>query len=53
MVPIIMAALQMAKSKADAQNAQNQQLADQMRNNQLVAGQQVQLPSIKSVFGQY
>lgn len=53
MIPVILAALQMAQAKAQSQNQQNQQLADQMRNNQLVAGQQAQMPSIKSVFGQY
>lgn len=32
MLPIIMAALSIAKQKADAQNAQNQQLANNIRN---------------------
>lgn len=54
MVPFIMAALQMAQQKAKNENAQNQQLAQNMQNavnnNQLP---QFQVPTINSVFGNY
>ena len=54
MVPFIMAALQMAQQKAQNENAQNQQLAQNMQNavnnNQLP---QFQVPTINSVFGNY
>lgn len=44
MLPIIMAALSIAKQKADAQNAQNQQLANNLTMNQGNQPQQVQQP---------
>jgi hypothetical protein len=44
MLPIIMAALSIAKQKADAQNAQNQQLANNLSMNQGQQPQQVQQP---------
>lgn len=52
MIPAIIMAAQMLQQKAQAQNQQNQAMADQMRNNQLVQNQQPQLPTIQSVFGQ-
>lgn len=51
MIPIIMAALSMAQAKAQAQNQQNQALADQMRQPML-QNQQAQMPTIQSIFGQ-
>lgn len=54
MVPFIMAALQMARQKAQNENAQNQQMAQNMQN--AVNGSQLpqfQIPSINSVFGNY
>lgn len=54
MVPFIMAALSMAQQKAQNENAQNQQLAQNMQNavnnNQIP---QFQAPTINSVFGNY
>lgn len=54
MVPFIMAALSMAQQKAQNENAQNQQLAQNMQNavnnNQIP---QFQVPTINSVFGNY
>ena len=54
MVPFIMAALSLAQQKAQNENAQNQQLAQNMQNavnnNQLP---QFQVPTINSVFGNY
>ena len=54
MVPFIMAALSMAQQKAQNENAQNQQLAQNMQNvvnnNQIP---QFQPPTINSVFGNY
>ena len=54
MVPFIMAALQLASQKAQNENAQNQQLAQNMQNavnnNQIP---QLQAPTINSVFGNY
>jgi hypothetical protein len=54
MVPFIMAALNMAQQKAQNENAQNQQMAQNMQN--AVNGSQLpqfQIPSINSVFGNY
>ena len=54
MIPFIMAALSMAQQKAQNENAQNQQLAQNMQNavnnNQIP---QFQVPTINSVFGNY
>ena len=54
MLPAIFAALQLASQKAQNENAQNQQLAQNMQNavnnNQLP---QFQAPTINSVFGNY
>lgn len=53
MIPLIMAAIQMAKAKADSQNQQNQQLAQNIANTPVATNQQpVQMPTINSVFGQ-
>lgn len=53
MVPLILAAIQMAKAKADSQNQQNQQLAQNIANTPVATNQQpVQMPTINSVFGQ-
>ena len=53
MLPAIMAIISMAKQKADAQNQQNQQLAQNIANTPVATNQQpVQMPSINSVFGQ-
>ena len=53
MVPLILAAIQMAKQKADAKNQQNQQLAQNIANTPVATNQQpVQMPTINSVFGQ-
>lgn len=53
MVPLILAAIQMAKAKADSQNQQNQQLAQNIANTPVATNQQpVQIPTINSVFGQ-
>lgn len=54
MIPFIMAALNMASQKAQNENAQNQQMAQNMQN--AVNGSQLpqfQIPSINSVFGNY
>ena len=53
MVPLILAALQAAQKKAQNENAQNQQLAQNMQNAVQIPQQQFQLPSINSVFGNY
>ena len=54
MLPAIFAALQLARQKAKNENAQNQQLAQNMQNainnSQLP---QFQAPTINSVFGNY
>lgn len=43
----------MAKAKADSQNQQNQQLAQNIANTPVATNQQpVQMPTINSVFGQ-
>lgn len=53
MFPAIMAIIQMAKAKADSQNQQNQQLAQNIANTPVATNQQpVQMPTINSVFGQ-
>lgn len=59
MIPLILAAIQMAKQKADSQNQQNQQLAQNIANTPVATNQQpVQMqrvastPTINSVFGQ-
>lgn len=54
MIPFIMTALSLARQKAQNENAQNQQLAQNMQN--AVNGSQLpqfQIPSINSVFGNY
>ena len=69
MIPAIVMAIQAAQKKAQNENAQNQQLAQnmqnavQMQNQQLAQNMQnaiqmqnqpqFQLPSINSVFGSY
>lgn len=54
MLPMIMTIANMARQKAQNENAQNQQLAQNMQNavnnSQLP---QFQIPSINSVFGNY
>ena len=53
MFPAIMSIIQMAKAKADSQNQQNQQLAQNIANTPIATNQQpVQMPTINSVFGQ-
>lgn len=53
MIPLILAAIQMAKAKADSQNQQNQQLAQNIANTPVATNQQpAQMPTINSVFGQ-
>ena len=53
MLPAIMAIISMAKAKADSQNQQNQQLAQNIANTPVATNQQpVQMPPINSVFGQ-
>lgn len=53
MIPAIMAIIQMAKAKADSQNQQNQQMAQNIANTPVATNQQpVQMPTINSVFGQ-
>ena len=53
MIPLILAAIQMAKAKADSQNQQNQQLAQNIANTPVATNQQpMQMPTINSVFGQ-
>ena len=53
MIPLIMATISMAQKKAQNENAQNQQLAQNMQNAVQIPQQQFQLPSINSVFGNY
>ena len=50
MVPLILAALSMAKQKAQAENAQNQQLQQNMQTP-IQVQPQTQFPTINSVFG--
>ena len=53
MLPAIMAIISMAKAKADSQNQQNQQLAQNIANTPVATNQQpAQMPTINSVFGQ-
>ena len=53
MIPLILAAIQMAKAKADSQNQQNQHLAQNIANTPVATNQQpAQMPTINSVFGQ-
>ena len=53
MLPAIMAIISMAKAKADSQNQQNQQLAQNIANTPVATNQQpVPMPTINSVFGQ-
>ena len=54
MIPAIVLAIQAAQKKAQNENAQNQQLAQNMQNAVKIQQQpQFQLPSINSVFGNY
>ena len=56
MIPAIVMAIQVAHKKAQNENAQNQQLAQNMQNAIQIPQQQqpqFQLPSINSVFGNY
>ena len=54
MIPAIVMAIQAAQKKAQNENAQNQQLAQNMQNAiQIPQQQQFKLPSINSVFGSY
>ena len=59
MIPAIIMAIQAAQKKAQNENAQNQQLAQNMQNAIQIPQQQqfqqpqFQQPSIKSVFGNY
>ena len=54
MIPALVLALQAAQKKAQNENAQNQQLAQNMQNAiQIPQQPQFQLPSINSVFGSY
>lgn len=52
MIPAIVMALQAAQKKAQNENAQNQQLAQNMQNA-IQMQQQPQFPTISSVFGNY
>ena len=53
-IPAIVMAIQAAQKKAQNENAQNQQMAQNMQNAvQIPQQQQFQLPSINSVFGSY
>ena len=53
MLPAILAIIQMAKQKADAQNAERQQMAQNIQNQSPVQtnSQPAQMPTINSVFG--
>jgi len=56
MIPLIMAAISMAQKKAQNENAQNQQMAQNLQGAVQIPQQQqpqMQLPSINSVFGNY
>ena len=50
MIPLIMAAISMAQKKAQAENAQNQQMQQNMQTP-IQMQQQPQFPTINSVFG--
>ena len=52
MIPAIVMAIQAAQKKAQNENAQNQQMAQNMQNAVQIPQQQ-QFPTIKSVFGNY
>lgn len=52
MIPAIVLTLQAAQKKAQNENAQNQQLAQNMQNA-IQIPQQPQFPTINSVFGNY
>ena len=52
MIPAIVLAIQAAQKKAQNENAQNQQLAQNMQNAIQIQNQP-QFPTIKSVFGNY
>lgn len=53
MIPAIVMAIQAAQKKAQNENAQNQQMAQNMQNAVQIPQQRFQLPSINSVFGSY
>lgn len=53
MFPLILAAISAAQKKAQNENAQNQQMAQNMQGAVQIPQQQMQLPSINSVFGNY
>ena len=54
MFPLILAAISAAQKKAQSENAQNQQMAQNMQGAVQIPQQpQMQLPSINSVFGNY
>jgi hypothetical protein len=50
MIPLIMAAISMAQKKAQAENAQNQQMQQNMQTP-IQMQPQPQFPTINSVFG--
>lgn len=52
MIPAIVMAIQAAQKKAQNENAQNQQLAQNMQNT-IHMQNQPQFPTINSVFGSY
>jgi len=51
MIPLIMAAISMAQKKAQAENAQNQQMQQNMQTPIQMQPQQPHFPTINSVFG--
>lgn len=54
MIPLILAAISMAQKKAQNENAQNQQMAQNLQGNVQIPQQQqtpMQLPTINSIFG--
>lgn len=56
MIPAILMAVQALQKKAQNENAQNQQMAQNLQGNVQIPQQQqpqMQLPSINSVFGNY
>lgn len=52
MIPLIMAAISMAQKKAQAENAQNQQMQQNMQTP-IQMQPQPQFPTINSVFGNH
>lgn len=59
MIPLILTAIQMAKAKADSENQQNQQMAQNIANTPVATNQQpvqmqrvASMPTINSVYGQ-